>query len=290
MESIGQQLKKEREARGLTLKDISLETKISLRYLEAIEDDRLEILPGGFFTRQIIKTYLTHIGLKPEEWLAKFNLPGQKSEEKPLEKDKESEEKGEPGTGEIKYYLASKEKFPAAPESPRQKEFPLNRVIWISLSVIIFGLFVFLIYLSIKMTEKEVAGRDAREKYSVQVVIPAEEKEESAAATGTQVEKEIPPPPHISGLTLELEFNEDCWIQVYADGNLVVDGLKQEGFRIQVRAESELVINLGNAGGVSYRLNGKPGIPFGRRGAVVKNIRITGENYSQFLQPEKSPE
>jgi len=49
MESLGRLLKNSREKKGLSLKDISLETKIGLRHLEAIEADQLELLPGGFF-------------------------------------------------------------------------------------------------------------------------------------------------------------------------------------------------------------------------------------------------
>ena len=50
MESLGKTLKSIREKKGLSLKDISLETKIGRRHLEAIENDRLDFLPGGFFT------------------------------------------------------------------------------------------------------------------------------------------------------------------------------------------------------------------------------------------------
>jgi len=92
------------------------------------------------------------------------------------------------------------------------------------------------------------------------------------------------------GLNLDLTFNEDCWIQVFADGQLVVDGLKLEGYKTSVKAGSELIINLGNAGGLSFTLNGKAGKPFGKRGEVIKNIRITLDNLNDFLQPENNPE
>ncbi|MHB8093807.1 MAG: helix-turn-helix domain-containing protein [Candidatus Aminicenantales bacterium] len=41
MTSIGQDLKKEREARGMSLKDIADTTHVSLKYLEAVESSQL---------------------------------------------------------------------------------------------------------------------------------------------------------------------------------------------------------------------------------------------------------
>lgn len=288
MESIGKELQKEREARGISLKDISLQTKIGLRHLEAIENDRLDLLPGGFFTRHILKAYLSSIGLKPEDWLPKYDLPELKipEPESPAARKAASSHKPQ-RVDTVKYYLPSQDKTSGPESKEGKKELRLDRIVWIALTVIVLSLFVLLIYLSIQTSRKNVEARQASQKIQAEVTIPAEEQLPPA---GTQTAVQEPKPEPVLGLQLELEFNEDCWIQVYADGNLVVDGLKLEGFRIQVRAESELIINLGNAGGVSFRLNGQPGKPLGKRGAVVKNIKITRENLDEFLDREKSPE
>lgn len=288
MESIGKELQKEREARGISLKDISLQTKIGLRHLEAIENDRLDLLPGGFFTRQILKAYISAIGLKPEDWLSRYDMP----ELKPPSQEQLVSRKGGRGTKKpaaenIKYYLASKEKKAALEPEEKEKELRLDKIVWITLSIIVLGLFIFLIYLSIQTARKNGETRKASEIIQTEVTIPAEIP--PVPAETTIAEQAVQPEP-VQGLQLELNFDEDCWIQVYADGNLIVDGLKLEGFRIQVKAEKELLINLGNAGGVSFRLNGQSGKPLGRRGAVIKNIRITTDNWSEFLDQGKPPE
>lgn len=54
---IGQLLKEEREAQGLSLDDIQEMTKIQKRYLQAIEDDNFTSLPGRFYARAFIKEY-----------------------------------------------------------------------------------------------------------------------------------------------------------------------------------------------------------------------------------------
>src|SRR5437763_8031897 len=61
-ESIGEKLRLAREARGIVLRDISEQTRISIRYLEAIESDDFRRLPGGIFNRSFIRAYAKFIG------------------------------------------------------------------------------------------------------------------------------------------------------------------------------------------------------------------------------------
>ena len=61
-QSIGEKLRLEREARGIALRDISEQTRISMRYLEAIESDDYKRLPGGIFNRSFIRAYAKFIG------------------------------------------------------------------------------------------------------------------------------------------------------------------------------------------------------------------------------------
>src|SRR6476661_2906039 len=59
---IGEKLRLERETRGIALRDISENTRISMRYLEAIETDDYRRLPGGIFNRSFIRAYAKFIG------------------------------------------------------------------------------------------------------------------------------------------------------------------------------------------------------------------------------------
>ena len=65
--SFGEQLRLAREARGITLRQISDQTRISIRYLEAIETDDYKRLPGGIFNRSFIKSYAKQIGFDEKE-------------------------------------------------------------------------------------------------------------------------------------------------------------------------------------------------------------------------------
>ena len=65
--SFGAWLKRQREVREITLREISEESKISFRYLEALEEDRFEILPAPVFARGFLREYARFVGLDPDE-------------------------------------------------------------------------------------------------------------------------------------------------------------------------------------------------------------------------------
>jgi cytoskeleton protein RodZ len=72
-DGLGEFLRRERELRHISLDDIAERTKISRRYLEAIEEGQYERLPGETFVRGFIRSYAQSIGLDPEETLLIYN-------------------------------------------------------------------------------------------------------------------------------------------------------------------------------------------------------------------------
>jgi len=67
MNSIGERLRRQRLQNRQSLERISLETKIGVRLLQAIEDDRFEKLPGGVFRRSFVLQYAQALGIDPDE-------------------------------------------------------------------------------------------------------------------------------------------------------------------------------------------------------------------------------
>jgi len=63
----GNKFRKAREAKGISLDDVSNVTKISSRMLQAIEEEHFDLLPGGVFNRGFIRAYAKHLGLNDEE-------------------------------------------------------------------------------------------------------------------------------------------------------------------------------------------------------------------------------
>ena len=65
--SIGEQLRLAREERGIGLREISDQTRISVHYLEAIETNDYKRLPGGIFNRSFMKAYAKCMGYDERE-------------------------------------------------------------------------------------------------------------------------------------------------------------------------------------------------------------------------------
>jgi cytoskeletal protein RodZ len=61
-ETIGEQLRLAREERGVPLREVSDQTRISIHYLEAIETNDYKRLPGGIFNRSFVKAYARYVG------------------------------------------------------------------------------------------------------------------------------------------------------------------------------------------------------------------------------------
>ncbi len=65
--TIGEQLRLAREERGIPLREISDQTRISVHYLEAIESNDYKRLPGGIFNRSFVKAYARYVGYDEKE-------------------------------------------------------------------------------------------------------------------------------------------------------------------------------------------------------------------------------
>jgi cytoskeletal protein RodZ len=65
--TIGERLRLAREERGIPLREISDQTRISVRYLEAIEANDYKRLPGGVYNRSFVQAYANYIGYDEKE-------------------------------------------------------------------------------------------------------------------------------------------------------------------------------------------------------------------------------
>ncbi len=70
--TLGEHLRHAREQRGITLRELSDQTRISRRHLEAIEQDDYKQLPGGIFNRSFIKSFARAVGFSEDEALTLY--------------------------------------------------------------------------------------------------------------------------------------------------------------------------------------------------------------------------
>jgi len=72
MDDFGGKLRQARERRGISLRQISSNTKIAAAALEALERNDISKLPGGIFSRAFVRSYAVEVGLDPDATVQEF--------------------------------------------------------------------------------------------------------------------------------------------------------------------------------------------------------------------------
>ena len=70
--AFGEQLRREREARGLAVESVCEATKVPVRHIRALESGSYDGLPGGVFRRGFVRSYISVLGLEEAHWMERF--------------------------------------------------------------------------------------------------------------------------------------------------------------------------------------------------------------------------
>ncbi len=76
MASVGETLRSAREQRGLSIEQVSHDTRISARFLDALESDRYDALPAPVYVRGFIRSYASYLKLDGGALIAKLSADG----------------------------------------------------------------------------------------------------------------------------------------------------------------------------------------------------------------------
>jgi cytoskeletal protein RodZ len=71
-QTFGQQLRRHRDKRRISLQTVAAETKVSAGFYKALENGECDRWPGGIYSRGFVRAYATAIGLDPEETVTRF--------------------------------------------------------------------------------------------------------------------------------------------------------------------------------------------------------------------------
>jgi cytoskeleton protein RodZ len=72
MAAFGEELRRAREERGITIATICESTKVSAKHIRALEAGELAEVPGGVFRRGFVRSYLCVLGLEEAPWMLRF--------------------------------------------------------------------------------------------------------------------------------------------------------------------------------------------------------------------------
>jgi cytoskeleton protein RodZ len=72
MESLGKYLKKERETRKISLKEVAKNIKVREQFLRSVEEDRHDLLPSPTYVKGFLSAYAKYLGLDPNEVILRY--------------------------------------------------------------------------------------------------------------------------------------------------------------------------------------------------------------------------
>jgi cytoskeleton protein RodZ len=247
--SFGEWLRRQREMREISLRDIAERTKISLRYLEAMEEDRFDVLPAPIFAKGFLREYARYVGLSPDEVVNHYL-----SVQDPQEGMEEGMEDTRPG---------------------RERARRTRGWTWGLFLLLAGALLLALVAVFAWWAQKR------RDDSSMQPPPPIAAPPRAAPAAAMSA-----PPPEAASAPLEvaLDFTENCWVEAVVDGKNRLSELRVQGESLQLEAKERVVLTLGNAGAVEIQVNGYPLDLGKKKGEVVHDLQIDLETVRELRE------
>jgi cytoskeletal protein RodZ len=240
MENFSEYLRKQREEKKIRLSDVSVQTRISLKFLEAIEDGNLGILPETYI-RAFIRDYSKAIGLDPEETIRHFD--------EYVEATKVAAEHVESSTT----------------EKAKQAPITLTSTQKIFAGIIGLGILLGLSYLAFSPSKKQPVDINTYENLE-----EVNQRKFDSAYTVATAKK----PAKADSARLVLSANDTVWVNLVVDEGRTYDLLMKPGNRFMFWGSRKFNMTIGNAGGLLVSLNGHEYPPLGKSGMVIRNITI----------------
>ncbi len=240
MKEIGEYLRKAREERNLSLKEVQEITKISLRYLEAIDRGDFNGIPGEVYRKGFIANYASAVGLDPQEVLQRYH--------------------------DIKSQIEEEERQVQLEKAVSEKYNPTVTLHWsreayLTVTASIIGLL--LVFSFVFPPIKHVYTQEAlSSRRSV------ESKPDETLNTQSYP------------IEVYASFTGRVWVSVKSDGRFVYtengSTFSPSTSKLLWTAQKDLVIQVGNPTALKLNFNGKDLGPLGEEGKV-KILRFTPE-------------
>jgi cytoskeleton protein RodZ len=243
LERFGARLKKIREQRGITLDQVSLSTKIGVRFLRALEDEHFEQLPGGIFNKGFVRSYARMIGTDEEQAIADYLAASEERQPKP------------PPEVAAASFVERRGAAPGKGLSP--DGLPLRGL---TIALVIVVVVLTFVFLGIHLRPFNLkGGGGVSGKGKAAAAVRASEQTKSGIAANGKVSGEgelraVASTPF--AMVVKIKANDDSWLSITADGKPVMEDTLAAEEEKSVTAQKEIIVKAGNVGGVDFWFNG----------------------------------
>lgn len=263
--SFGEQLRLAREARGISLKEISEQTRISTQYLEAIEKDQYKKLPGGIFNRSFIKAYARSVGFDETEAVEAYKRIAREQE------------------GVDDEVQVTPQKFQVLSYDNTRSPLVTALLTGIVLLILSLGIYAGL-HWYMKQADSTPTNTKPTTPQNSSTTPP---QENTATTTGNETNNTSTTPVDPNAFTIQLKAKEDVWVIATNDdekissfkGTITI-GQVQE---LKPQQQVKIVVSRDKVSALEISVNGKPiNAEFQTisKGAVLV---ISKDNYQQML-------
>ena len=296
MTSIGDTLRRERQRRNLDLSEIAGQLKISTRFLEAMEHDDFGKLPGGVFTKSFVRQYAGFLGLDADEMAAEV---GHVLEPEPVLPEMPGKPK--PDVPGIDLQMGEE-----SWQSVRER--PVALPSWFRAGMLLVALMLVCsgVYWWFQRPHHPVLAHEVspppKPAPVAQPVMPVSQPVQAPPTTATpaatpppstEASAEPTPTPTPAAATPDvpnpapnpnatvrvgITADEAVWIRADINGKYQFSGTLQPHETRSIDADGEVILRLGNAGGATITLNGKPVGAVGPKGQI-RTVQFTSGGF-----------
>jgi cytoskeleton protein RodZ len=294
--------------RGVSLEEISSATKISIRFLEAIEREDFSKLPGGIFSRSFIRSYARYLGLDEERAVAEYQLAAHPQVDFDLHRmPAGSARAGRPpsrtpliatlvavvllagGYVLFRYSRRAAEAPAPPPPAPQVTAKPAAPPAVPAPTTSGEATAVRGASPTVGQVTPGAAPSTVPSTAPGPAATPSPQAVPAAGlspATPSSPQTGNPPgtkPAADTELVLQVAATERAWVAVDADGKTVFQRVLNPDEVQTLKAHKSFDLTTGNAQAVILTLNGETLKPLGRRGEV-KSLHLTREDLKNFVQ------
>ncbi|MGE5559507.1 MAG: helix-turn-helix domain-containing protein [Chloroflexota bacterium] len=254
---VGNLLRRTREEKGLSPDQVQAETKIRLRYLEALESGDESIIPGEVYYKGFLRFYANHLGLDGHALVEQYK------------QWKDSQRSEQERAAEADARVAARPRRVSVKRPGR-----LIAVLLLVMALAAGGIWGVSIYRQRAGGEGDnppvVTGPDSTDPGTT----PGGSESGGDAAPVVEVVKEDLGTAGLryratgSSVKVEVEAFRLCWVRVTADGVVIFENDLAPGAKAVWEARSQLRVLYGNLGGVKFSVNGVPQDIAGKDGDV----------------------
>jgi transcriptional regulator with XRE-family HTH domain len=260
MSTIGEKLRYARESQERSLDDIATATRINRKFLACIEEGKAPNLPHTYI-RAFIKAYAEQVGLNAQELL------NQTDNTKP---EASTDDHASPAFQTV----TSSNLFTSVPGDSKRLGGNPKRKILLFFSVFLIVALALSVYLMRRQNSlqqvREIAFDDVVKEWEGKK-LPAEQQAGSVLMGSAPMVDS----PSRDSLTLLAIVSDSTWLHLVIDNSKSQEQILMPHSRMRWKAKKNFLFSLGNAGGISFILNGKDLGHLGQRGKPMKNISLS---------------